>query len=494
MSLLHAIGHRFRSIRWRLVGSHLLLALLVVAVMAVITLSLVESFSHQRERDYLLDQATLVSQQALPLLVPEVQAEALFELAQTTATLSDVRVEIWDSAGDQIVNAPPAGQPSVWVILPPVGEGEAPERRKVIVGAGLPEESRALVDVYEVAAPPRSAEQLRLPIGPPGAPAGYVEVSEGPDLVSPALGTAREALLPATSIAVAIAVGLAVLTGHRLASPLEHLAGATQRMGAGDLAIRAPEYGSGEVGDLARQFNTMAARLEASFTDLAAERDALRAFIADASHELRTPITALRTFNELLQEGAAADPGARDEFLRESQAQIERLAWITHNLLDLSRLDAGLVTLDLVSCPVSDLLESVAAAFRPRAGERHLTFELAPPEPGLAVRCDRARIEIALSNLVDNALKYTAAGGTVTLGAHRQNGEIQLWVADSGAGLAPEEVQEVFHRYRRAGRADAEGSGLGLAIARRLIEAHGGRATVETAPGQGSRFILTLPL
>ncbi|MER3514529.1 MAG: two-component sensor histidine kinase, partial [Chloroflexota bacterium] len=110
---------------------------------------------------------------------------------------------------------------------------------------------------------------------------------------------------------------------------------------SGDLSTRAPVHGEDEIGQLARQFNQMAAHLEASFAQLSAERDALRRFIADASHELRTPITALQNFLDLVQGPAAEDPAARSEFLAESQKQVSRLEWITQNLLDLSRLEAG---------------------------------------------------------------------------------------------------------------------------------------------------------
>ena len=146
-------------------------------------------------------------------------------------------------------------------------------------------------------------------------------------------------------------------------------------------------------------------------TSCAAERDALRRFIADASHELRTPITALKSFIDLLQGPAAGDPQAQAEFLAESQAQIERLEWITRDLLDLSRLDAGLAALDRDEHDVGELIEAAAAAFKAQAREKGIALSLQPPQPALTLYCDRGRIEMALSNLVDNALKYTPAGG-----------------------------------------------------------------------------------
>jgi signal transduction histidine kinase len=237
----------------------------------------------------------------------------------------------------------------------------------------------------------------------------------------------------------------------------------------------------------------MAERLEASFSELAAERDALRRFIADASHELRTPITALKNFNDLLQGAAAEDPAARAEFLTESQVQLERLEWITRNLLDLSRLDAGLVDLDLADHDVGELLDAAASAFKPLAQDIGITFSIQPPTPPVELRCDRARIELALSNLLDNAFKYTPPGGQVGIGAEPKGEVVQLWVRDSGPGIAPEDLSRIFERFYRGRNNHTEGSGLGLAIVQSVAQAHGGQVSVQSEPGTGSLFVIELP-
>ncbi len=226
-----------------------------------------------------------------------------------------------------------------------------------------------------------------------------------------ALGPMRNAIFFSGLGALVVAVIAGFLIGRTISDPLRSLAGTARQMAGGDLSARAPTRRKDEIGDLARQFNGMAESLESSFRDLRAERDSLKRFVADASHELRTPITALATFNELLQGSAADDPAARQEFLRESQGQLARLQWITANLLDLSRLDAGIAGLSVGRHAASDLVESAVAGFPGRgAAEKRQHSTSAAADPSLVIMCDGQRVQIALSNLVANAVKFVQTG------------------------------------------------------------------------------------
>ncbi len=349
----------------------------------------------------------------------------------------------------------------------------------------------------------RSDSVIRASIGAVGAPLGYVEISQAPDGLGPSLSSTGRAFGLAAMGATLLAALVGVRMSRGLSQPLADLDAAAGRMGEGDLAARAEVTTQDEIGRLASRFNDMAGRLERSFAEIEAERDALRRFVADASHELRTPITALHNYNSLLLGEAVDDPAERQDFLSEQARQIDRLAWITANLLDLSRLDAGLVDLDLETCRPEDLLRSTAEAYRAAfdgAGTR-LELELGPDLPDLIA--DPERLRIALGNLVENALKFAARGGPVILRvvetsageAGRLEAGLRFEIEDAGPGIDPAERERVFERFHR-GRdtADLPGSGLGLAIVRGIARRHGGEAWLDAGRSEGARACLWLPM
>ena len=333
--------------------------------------------------------------------------------------------------------------------------------------------------------------QVTLPVYQDEQVVGYVQMTNRYPLFAEPLLAIRRSLMVAGLGAVLVAVLLGFLMSRTLTAPLMALESATQQMEEGDLAVRAPET-VGEIGDVSRRFNSMAARLQASFADLASERDALRRFIGDASHELRTPLTALRQFVEILQGQAGGDRETRTEFLVESQRQLERLQWITGHLLDLSRLDGGVASLDFAHHDLASLLEEALAPFRPLAETKQIDLRLAVAESLELICCDRASLGIALANLLDNAFKYTPSGGVVELAATEDAHSTLLSVSDSGPGIQPADQERIFERFfRGAGSEPLPGAGLGLAIVKSAVEAHGGSVRAES--NGGATFTIAIP-
>lgn len=219
-----------------------------------------------------------------------------------------------------------------------------------------------------------------------------------------------------------------------------------------------------------------------------------RDFVANVSHELRTPLASLRALAESLQEGALEDRALADRFLAQMLEEVDRMSRLVNDLLDLSALEAGVVQLRQEAWQAQELLEAVARRYAPVAVQKGVHLTVGPGNAQL--RADRDRLEQALGNLVENAVKYTPPGGRVELGVELRGGEVHLVVEDTGPGIPPEHLPRVFERFYRvdSSRSRAEGgTGLGLAIVKHIALAHGGRVEARNRPEGGARFAVVLP-
>jgi signal transduction histidine kinase len=297
-----------------------------------------------------------------------------------------------------------------------------------------------------------------------------------------------------------LAIVVSAFLARRFTTPLRRLTEAARALAEGDLARRVPadraRTGGAEITELSRQFNTMADQVEETMETIRRDRDTGREFLADVSHELRTPLAALRTFNELLREKAGDDVAARTEFLEASAQQIERLDWLAQNLLELSKLDSGLIRLDLRPDDLRATIESAVEQAQVSARRRGLNLTTELPEEPLVTRHDPQRLGQVLTNLIGNALKFTARGGSVQVVLSQRNRGARIQVIDTGVGIDAAELPKIFDRFYRGSRANearGSGSGLGLAIVRSVVEMHGGRVMVESRVGAGSTFTVILP-
>jgi signal transduction histidine kinase len=309
------------------------------------------------------------------------------------------------------------------------------------------------------------------------------------------LDSVRGTLFFTGLIALLVSLVVGVLAARRMTTPLARLRRAASRLSHGELDERAPRTEIVEIDDLSQQFNVMADRLSESLRMLEADRDRLREFVADVSHELRTPIAALRAFTELQRDGQV-DEATRREFLGRSSEQISRLEWLSTNLLDLSRIDAGIFPLDIRPGDLRDPIRSVVEAHAELAEQRGVSLTSQVPTRPVMADFDRERIVQLLTNLVGNGLKFTPRGGQVQVNLTDAPEGAILQVRDTGPGIPAAELPHVFERFFRGtnvGEARASGSGLGLAIARSIVEMHRGRIEVASAAGSGATFSVHLP-
>ena len=298
--------------------------------------------------------------------------------------------------------------------------------------------------------------------------------------VDDALERLRWVLLAVALAGIGLAAGLGVLVARATVAPVARLTGAAEKVTATrDLSHRIEAQGTDELARLAASFNAMLAALERS-------QDAQRQLVADASHELRTPLTSVRANLELLERARALPEDERAQILAGARAQLEELTVLIEDLVDLARPGEQLVE-EPEDLRLDELVrEAVQRARRHARGD--LRFDV-QAEPCL-VRGSRAGLHRAVSNLLDNAVKWSPAGATVHVGV--RDGEVT--VQDDGPGIAPDDLALVFDRfYRSANARGLPGSGLGLAIVRQIAEAHGGAALAEAGDGGGALLRLCLP-
>jgi signal transduction histidine kinase len=280
---------------------------------------------------------------------------------------------------------------------------------------------------------------------------------------------------------------------------LRTLEQAARALGEGHTDVRATETGGDEVSSLARTFNRMAADLDSRAAALTESDRARRQLLADVSHELMTPLSAIRGYVETLgMAEVPLDQPTRQRYLGIVEEETHKLEAIIGDLLDLARLEGGGDTIRQVPVSVGDLFSRLSDRHQPAMRERGVVLEreIDPGTPD--IRGDAARLEQALQNLAANAIRHTPPGGRVTLHASPFDGRVRISVRDTGAGIPPEHLPRIFDRFykvdaSRAGTAVPSGSGLGLSIVRAIVERHGGTVTASNAPEGGAAFELILP-
>jgi signal transduction histidine kinase len=302
--------------------------------------------------------------------------------------------------------------------------------------------------------------------------------------------------VPGTIVLVVATAVTAALIFAPARRRLQALEAATVRLGRGDLSARAPESGGDEIARVASAFNRMATELAARDEALRTADRLRRQMLADVSHELKTPLTAMRGYLETLHmPDVELDADTRDRYFDTIERETLRLDRIVQDLLDLARLESGAGPLNVRLFAIRRLFEHVARRHEHDARPRGITLRISVTEEADQVVADPDRLEQVVENLVANAVRHTPSGGAVELRAAAEGDAIVVSVADSGEGIADEHLPHVFDRFYKADAArttDSAGSGLGLSIAKAIVERHHGSIRVASAPGR-TVFTIALP-
>ena len=292
-----------------------------------------------------------------------------------------------------------------------------------------------------------------------------------------------EALLIGAGVAAVVATVAALLAANRVLRPLERIRVAARRMAAGSYADRVPRPQEVELAGLADDVNALAAALDETET----RRTRL---ISEVAHEMRTPLATIKGYVEGLVDGVFS---AEDEVLSAIGRETGRIERLATDLSELSRSEEGRYDLRLEPLDLGEVVREAAERLRPQFDDQNVALEIVPSS-ALPVEVDRDRMMQVFTNVVGNALTYTAPGGTVTIRGDMRSQDAKVLVTDTGRGLEPDQLEAVFERFYRVDRSAPGGTGIGLTIARGIARRHGGEIEATSpGPGRGSTFTVVVP-
>jgi signal transduction histidine kinase len=453
----------FNSLRSRLWLTYALVVgvVITVAVVAVLVYLLRNPAEDRREIQRLRLISSLASQRSQLLNLPPgvFSSPRLQEAVERADNILGVRIIIFNSSGAQLADSRPDQAPILpdWSIL----------RRRAQTGAGIFRDADRIQWLYTL---------TLLDNG------DYLMIT-APRAKTPVLGIMRDEFLWPFLRAVLLALFLSLILAFWIArwitAPLQNMASAARAISEGKFQKVTPG-GPGEVKAVVRAFNEMGERMQAS-------QRSQRDFIANVSHDLKTPLTSIQGFAQAILDGTAEDPRAARQAAEVIYSESERMYRMVLDLLELARLDSGVLAFERTSVDVGKLLYHVVQQFKPQAQRAQVNLRLVFGEiegdtlPGdflPTIYGDADRLAQVFSNLVDNAIKYTPSNGQVTVSAKPVDDCVEVRVADSGPGIPPDELDRIFERFYQTDKSrpggGRRGVGLGLAIAREIVQAHGG--------------------
>jgi signal transduction histidine kinase len=518
----------FKSIRTRLVISHLFVIFVAMAISGFLLLSFLERYFVDAMERSLLAQAQLTAQALIPGATARVEESHDLDLAAANVLSqqrsSNISVQMAQQATPPSSPPPTAPTPLPGSPLASLSDvtlslsAELETRIRILDQQGIvlvdsmegQDLGRDLSGVEEVAQAlsGRPGEAIRLaesrigigsrtmyvavPISVDRQVVGAVHLSQSMSDLLTVIYDLRWRLVISAGVAAVVASVAGLLLSRALTRPIRQLTLAADEVARGNLERQVPVRSADEIGRLGQAFNRMVAQLRAT--------ERMRTdFVSNVSHELRTPLTAIKGLVETLRDGAVDDREVRDRFLTTVEDETDRLIRLVNDLLVLSKADSHALKLKREPLDVRDLIDRSICKLAPQLEEKGILVEASASDGPQLILADADRIEQVLVNLLDNAIKYSPEGGRITVAIDDEGQALEMVsvaVGDEGVGIPAEDLPRVFERFYRVDRArarDGGGSGLGLSIAKAIVEAHGGDITLRSEEGQGTTVRFTLP-
>jgi signal transduction histidine kinase len=308
--------------------------------------------------------------------------------------------------------------------------------------------------------------------------------------------SSRNLLIGVGAGTLVLVLGLGLLLSSSVVAPLRRTRTRLAAIAAGDFSSRVEVPNRDELGALAADVNRMSDELQRAYRELELASQHKSQFLANMSHELRTPLNAIIGFSEVLQEQMFGELNERQlAYVNDVLEAGRHLLSLINDVLDLAKIEAGRMELELSDVALPDLLRSAVSMHSEAASRSDIELRLSTEPDEIAVAADERRLRQVVFNLLSNAVKFTPPEGCIDVSARLENGQVEVSVADTGPGIAPDDLETIFEEFEQtAAGKDAEGTGLGLPLSRKLVELHGGRLWAESRPGHGSTFRFTLPL
>ena len=467
---------RRRRLLWRIFPAYLAITLLALSGVTWYATQSLRTFSHDETEADLRARARLLEDRAADLLATD--AAALEALCRDLGNRSSTRITVMLPSGKVVADS----DEDAAVMENHATQGRAEMMKALAGGEG--------VSIHYSHTLKKDMMYFAIPLRREGKLAGVLRTSIPVTSIERALSPVHGNLAIAGLVVAAFAAVVSLAVARRIAGSLEEMKRGVERFAEGDLEAPLPVPDTEELARLAEAMNQMVARLRRL-------ENVRREFVANVSHELKTPITSIKGFVETLVDGALGDPDDARRFLGIIASQVDRLNAIIDDLLLLSRLeeDGSKPEMSLEAGRVKEVIDGALEVCGIKAAERNITIDVACDD-ALTVPMNHALLEQAVINLIDNAVTYSDPDGRVTVQAAAAGDEIVLAVSDEGCGIAAEHLPRLFERFYRVDKARSRklgGTGLGLAIVKHIAQVHGARVTVDSTPGKGSTFRLHLP-